>query len=63
MLGAIIVRGGLQRAEQEIEILGALGLGQLGRRFRQLLLLFRRRGQIILRQRWRKARRSPPPRY
>ena len=45
MLGAGFIGRGLQRAEQEIQTAGAVGadLGQLARRFRQLLLLLRRR--------------------
>ena len=51
MLGAGLVGRGLQRAEQEIEILAAVDLGQLGRRLRQLLLFLAGRGrQLFLRQ-------------
>jgi hypothetical protein len=44
MLGAGFIGGGLQRSEQEIQSARAIGPdpGQFGRRFRQLLLGFRR---------------------
>ena len=50
MLGAGLIGGRLQRAEQEIEILAAIDLGQLGRRFGKLLLLAGRLN--LLRQGW-----------